>query len=83
MSVIQTRYRDISFEEASKCASPEFLNGINGPETWEKNRGRAISIETPPTDLVDLRYWSCRGPFYYIAGSNEYAVCPHLAEIGD
>jgi hypothetical protein len=50
--------------------------------SWERNRGKPLEIQTPPVDF-ERRYFSCCGPFYWIAGDPRHAVCPHLAEIGD
>jgi len=77
--IISTRYRDIPYEEAIKCAKPP-LGGV-GRDQWEKEyRGKPLKIETPAVDKHEK--WACSGPFYSVAGEWS-SVCPHIAEIGD
>jgi len=82
--IIETKYRDISFEEALQCCSEEFLKLKEASkEVWERNRGKLVLIQTPPT-TINMLYFKCNGPFYNIVGMKDrYSVCPHLAEIGD
>ena len=81
--IIQTRYRDIPFEEAIQCHVD--ASDVK-PERWELARGTAISIEVPgvPGPVAWAR---CSGPFFRSSWKRldgRYAgVCPHIAEIGD
>lgn len=74
--IIQTRYRDIPWEEIEEHAA------INpgGAERWQVDRGRSLTIEVPCAALLNIQV--CDGPHYRISGTNYY-VCPHIAEIGD
>lgn len=85
MAILNVKYRDISFEEATEEHKKASLQQLSGEtrEHWEsKLRGRAISIETPPAS--DGEDW-CGQPWYRIVGgvSLHSGVCSHLAEIGD
>ncbi len=85
MSRIKTRYRDIDFSELRRLHKD--MHFIDGDVDWETQmRGRSITIQTPPSDLVSA--WGCSGPWYVVIEGQpvEYRnahVCPHLAEIGD
>lgn len=84
--VIETRYRDIPFEEAVSCGT-----GFMTPEGWEKRRGSVVRIRTPAVTRAQYNefHFKCDGPFYETllasrGGSNwRVLVCPHIAEIGD
>jgi len=92
VTIISTRYRDISFEEASKCVPAEF-RAITSPAGWELYRGKSIEIVTPalPAEGFNRRFHCCEGPFYCVISVDgvryesptEYSVRPHIAEIGD
>jgi hypothetical protein len=78
--IIQTRYRDIPWEEARKC-----LHGGNEWRAeWERCRGKPISIQVPETTAGAAL---CEGPFFIVPGyqweGRKVAVCPHIVEIGD
>lgn len=80
--ILKTRYRDIPFEEALKCAAPGSPDWTR--ERWEFWKGRTFSVIAPPCDpRRALGVFSCEGPFYVGVDHPEYAVCPHIAEIGD
>lgn len=79
--IIQTRYRDIPWEEARKCQS-SFTE--ESEPFWNKVRGRPVLIQTPATEGHSLEV-ICGGPFYLRVPFDGRAgiVCPHIAEIGD
>lgn len=86
---IQTRYRDIPFNEAAKCA-PLLAN--TDPHFWEsKRRGQPVTINVPGFARANGRFFECSGPFYDVASPPvmhkgvliQHTVCPHIAEIGD
>ncbi len=77
--IIETRFRDISYEEMDACAVKHAKRRQNCRSWWAANRGKPITIETPSIQAVDF---TCDGPFYRVAGEM-FAVCPHIAEIGD
>lgn len=74
--VIETRYRDIPFEEFVACAEKP---GENAVQWWEVHRGQPVEILTPPCSVINF---ACDGPFYKVKGE-PWAVCSHIAEIGD
>ena len=79
---IQTRYRDVDWEEIEKAHGPQ---AHDRPDWWAKLRGSQLVIETPP---IVGPPWSCREPHYPIVGGHPFkdakaCVCPHMAEIGD
>lgn len=79
MSEITTRYRDIPFEEALKCAPNTNESGAR--EIWEEQlRGHEV-IFYPLTRHEHNSYFTCEGPFFKTA--NGGSCCPHIAEIGD
>lgn len=82
--IIETKYRDIPFEEIASC-SHAAQSGHAGwsRERWDCWRGKPISIITPAADPARAAGFVCGGPFFQVAGYSEYAVCPHIAEIGD
>lgn len=78
--IIETRYRDIPWEEARK----HFHDG--DAERWSTIKGRPIRIITPASPEAQDRL--CEGPFFTVVGriqlnGNGCCVCPHIAEIGD
>lgn len=79
LRVIQTRYRDIPFEEAAKWqgnVNPEYR------EIWETQmRGKEILISAIPTDSYICK--CCAVYFPVLGKARPYLVCPHIAEIGD
>lgn len=79
--IIETRYRDIPFEEVQGGFSADVVEQAR--EVWPTLRGRAIRIHAPALTLVAER--PCGGPFYEIieASTWPYLACPHIAEIGD
>lgn len=84
--IIQTRYRDISWEEASACiVAPQ----VETRQWWEGRRGQAMQIEAPPAANIRPERWKCTGPWFDVVGEvhcihgGVFAVCPHMAEIGD
>ena len=79
--IVRTRYRDIPFSEAVKCAR------VIGPEDrihWERDmRGKPVHIVTPPLPYNSNERIKCGSALYAVADSPLLAVCPHIAEIGD
>lgn len=83
--IIQTRYRDIPFEEAKKC-QPKLQ-----ASAWDSLRGKAVTIEVPPQNMAGLQeqLGICSQQIYKTADGKPvgYArarwVCAHIAEIGD
>ena len=81
--IIETKYRDIPWGEASQCASqanPESMSW------WNERRGKRLIIEVPGGPPDDN--WLCQGPLYFVVDDKNrhgerYFVCPHCAEIGD
>ena len=84
MPIVQTRYKDIPFEEAAKCSTPRGILA-NSRDVWEQQlRGKPLLIETPPIATPQIEYACCGGPFYQVAGVEQrYMACVHIAEIGD
>ena len=88
MPIIETRFRDIPFDEAAKCAVPEVRDNVEHRKTWETEfRGKPIRILTPavsPIAHIVVDNFLCEGPFFDIVGMRRGSVvCPHIAEIGD
>lgn len=85
--IIKTRYRDIPQDEVNKCrteAGRAAATPRDGVMTFRP--GAPVNIETPGVSRSELNaiYLACDGPFYFIAGTaRKFAVCPHIAEIGD
>ena len=77
--IITTRYRDIPWEEASKCAQPEHLTP-QSRTNWEALRGKPVKIESPAITEPQYKYAQCGGPFYRVEG-RAVMVCPHIAMI--
>jgi lysozyme family protein len=79
--IVQTRYRDIPWEEAGKCHH----DTARFRDEWERRRGQPIRIKTPAVPIVERPL--CAGPFYVLVGyiwkDRPVVVCPHIAEIGD
>jgi hypothetical protein len=82
--IIRTRYRDVPFEEVLKCASKYHPRFPDERLWWESHRARSVEIVTPAfrSGKWPRSKYACEGPFYAVAES-AYAVCPHIAEIGD
>lgn len=84
--VIQTRYRDIPFEEAVKC-QPISATEPDAQSVWAKLRGGAVQIEVPANAPRGLCV--CGGPFFWIYPDTRnkegyrFMACPHIADIGD
>lgn len=80
--IIQTRYRDIPWEEAKKCCVPE-IQADWTPEKWDaRKRGTPVQIITPPVHrFYASSVYRCDGPWYAKVGGN--GVCIHHVEIGD
>lgn len=87
VKTILTRFRDIPYDEAKKCASQVYLDltGEDSREKWEQHyRGRSVQIIIPAVEITDKIYLNCNGPFYSVIGRGiDFVVCPHTAEIGD
>lgn len=89
--VIETRYRDIPWEEAVKCyrldsgAYPvDKVTHEEQVKHWDKRfRGKPVRIIAPPDMGPQWEHVLCKGPFYRVDGLPRHMVCPHLAEIGD
>lgn len=84
--IIETRYRDIPFEEAMQCY--EYLHPSKSAADWKRYRGQPVTIVTPPIDISTIRHMRCKGPFYATQcqpydSKWRVVVCPHIAEIGD
>lgn len=80
--IIETRFRDIPWEEARKC----FQDG--SPEGWARFRGSPIKIVTPQLSKSNVDSPRCSGPFFkapflYCDSGEPLCVCPHVVEIGD
>ncbi len=82
--IVKTRYRDISFEEATKCCTKAGLRLVRR-EDWEAVRGQPLEIITPPVKERQWKYIKCGAPFYRTAHCDDDSkgVCEHVAEIGD
>jgi hypothetical protein len=80
--IIETRYRDISHAEATRCATP---GQDTIPEArWEREfRGKPVALIVPAVPAGGARFFTCAGPFFRLAAWPEASVCPHIAEIGD
>lgn len=86
---ILTKYRDIPWEEAAKCAAPP---DPEGRARWEARRGTPVEIQVPAC-LGPHAGFACAGPYFMVVGGNVAGpglreggygcVCPHVAEIGD
>lgn len=81
MKTLETRYRDIPFEEVIKCATRPPAKG--GAEVWEGIRGRPLRVLLPPCTGNHASEFRCKGPFYQNADKPSHCVCVHIAEIGD
>ncbi len=83
--IIETRFRDIPWEDVSKCSrQPTEASRA----WWEKRRGTAVKIITPSSSVIDRSQWACDGPVYTVVNDvtydkSHYGVCPHIALIGD
>lgn len=75
--IIETRYRDIPWEEARQHVTVDEGSG----SAWQHMRGNAVSIIVPAYTgiIVDAK---CQGPFYLVV-DDPGVICPHIAEIGD
>lgn len=82
--IVQTRYRDIPWEDVIRHYTPAFRGRL--PRSyWESSiRGRPITVETPASGRRAQGY-ICNGPFYLLNPNPDgyTVVCPHVAEIGD
>lgn len=83
--IIETRYRDIDFEQVMEC----FRSHMDTPsnrQKWRRWRGQAITIQAPATTEEQWAHFKCSGPHFRVmtpqVGRNS-GVCPHIAEIGD
>lgn len=81
--IIQTRYRDIDFDEAAKC-----VRGPASPSKWAALRGTPVGFSTPPIAEPQWKFVVCDGPFYELYppeydGDYRAMACVHIAEIGD
>lgn len=82
--IVETRYRDIPYEEARKCYQGGVVpkGGGDGKRPWKVLRGQPVSIIVPATNSHRPEI-VCGGPFFLLADDDRYVVCPHIAEIGD
>lgn len=78
--IVKTRYRDIPFEEAIKCAvmRPGIIREAR--KNWRERKGKPVAI-IAPADPNQWEYVRCEGPFFWT--TDDFLVCPHIAEIGD
>ena len=89
LRVVQTRYRDIPFEEVACAKGLAELDCCSRP--WSETRGTAIFIRIP-ADNHPIRT-GCTEPRYRVVDNNGnpltnsrgqgVSVCPHAVEIGD
>lgn len=89
MSVIETRYRDITCEELRRLHSEMDFEAF-ADEEWQRMRNRLIQVALPPLseDQMDQAQKTCGERWYRVVGGaltndREWNVCSHLAEIGD
>jgi len=84
--IIQTRYRDISFEELRRVHDAMFYSSARVGD-WSEKRGKLINVETPPIpeEQLDPNARKCGERWYRIVSGVFQGnwVCPHIAEIGD
>lgn len=84
--IIQTRYRDIPYEDIASCGKN---NPATARDTWESRlRGKPVWAIAPPysvskEELTAHPRVSCGGPWYAVSNDPALMVCPHAAEIGD
>lgn len=81
--VIETRYRDVPWEEIENCYRGEKQARVK--KIWNSFRGSPVRAVAPPESIgSDERGngTACGGPFYLNELTGGY-VCPHIAEIGD
>lgn len=79
--IVSTRYRDIPFEEATRCA---IADAEDLREWWELHRGKAVEIHVPAcTADGEEHARTCNGPFFQVASNTPFCVCAHVVEIGD
>ena len=81
--IIETRYRDVDFDEVRKC-----ITYPSNATEWDKWRGQPVQIETPALPAGgEVRYRCERGPHFRIAAHlvdyQVVIVCGHVVEIGD
>lgn len=88
MSVIETRYRDITIEELKAVHSKMSFHPLD--TDWPRMRTKPIQVQTPPIpeDEMDPAQKTCGEPWYIVVGGAltddvVWTVCSHLAEIGD
>ena len=61
--IIETRYRDVDFDEVRKC-----ITYPSNATEWDKWRGQPVQIETPALPAGgEVRYRCVRGPHFRIA----------------
>jgi hypothetical protein len=82
--ILQTRYRDIPFEQIEQDHAGATRMPYETAEYWNTRlRGKPVTIQIPgnPPEADHCRepvYWIVKGPVGHLS-----AVCSHLAEIGD
>jgi hypothetical protein len=89
LSVVMTRWRDISFEEMLSNFNEDFRRtAVRG--YWEKLRGKPVMLRVPPVDWATIwGFTCCKGPFYAVLGigkngdGSDIVACSHIVEIGD
>lgn len=91
IETIETRYRDISFEQARQCStrtSEAYVNEAEARKRWEEQRRRkTLKIRVPHRDGKSP-HEKCDGPWFTVVEISGKTVdgisaCPHIAEIGD
>lgn len=79
--IIETRFRDIAFEEIVNCHPDATL------DRWQMARGKPVMIEVPGMSAATWEDAPCAGPYFksnWVRPDGVRAlVCPHIAEIGD
>jgi len=84
MNIIETRLRDVPWEDIIHCATTPVLRRMTA-QRWERDyRGKPIRIFVPA--IPRPKAANCAtGPFYRCVPDRRGAgfVCPHMAEIGD
>jgi hypothetical protein len=87
MAILQTRYRDVPWEEARACyklSSAAYKRHPNEAKRWDENfRGKPVLVTTPPVENEQFEHVECDGPFYRLSEDPGKMVCVHIAEIGD
>jgi hypothetical protein len=79
--IIQTRYRDIPWEEIDH---PDNAARRSVKDRWLERRGMPLRIIVPAFDGPTVQV-NCTGPFFLVPGvsydGHPFVVCPHIGEI--